>query len=87
MVRWNLFSGLCLASAFLCLPALSSAAPLTLASAIEATLNANPQLAGYQYRYQSLEGERHTAGLGAARELSVELEDLHRCNQYQQRKR
>jgi len=76
MVRWNLFSGLCLASAFLCLPALSSAAPLTLASAIEATLNANPHLAGYQYRYQSLEGERQTAGLGAARELSVELEDF-----------
>lgn len=49
---------------------------LTLAEAISATLEHNPQLAGYQFRAKKLEAERETASLKPAYRISTELENV-----------
>lgn len=53
----------------------ADAAPLTLRAAIEATLQANPQLQVYRFRERALEGERTTAGLRPPLQLNAGLED------------
>jgi len=49
---------------------------LTLQDAIKATLQHNPQLAGYEFRTQALAGEQQTAALKPQLKLSTHLENI-----------
>lgn len=49
---------------------------LTLQDAIKATLQHNPQLAGYEFRTQALAGEQQTAALKPQMKLSTHLENI-----------
>lgn len=50
--------------------------PLTLHAAIKATLEHNPQLAGYEFRTKALAGEQQTAALKPPMKLSTHLENV-----------
>ncbi len=50
-----------------------SADPLTLSDAIRATLQHNPQLAGYKFRADALKGEATTAALKPEWRAQAEL--------------
>ncbi len=49
---------------------------LSLRDAISATLAKNPQLTGFEFRRQALEGELHTAGLNPAFRIDVSAENV-----------
>lgn len=56
---------------------------LTLAQAVSATLEHNPQLAGYQFRAQKLDAELETATLKPAYRIFTELENVAGSGDYQ----
>lgn len=63
----------------LCYPSFGVAATtasISLQDAIRATLEKNPQLAGYSFRVKALDGERQTAGLRPALNISGDLENV-----------
>lgn len=60
-----------------------NADPLTLRDAITATLQHNPELAGYKFREQALQGERQTAALKPQLHASSQLENVAGSNTYQ----
>ncbi len=68
------------AFAILCYPAFSvaatSSASISLEDAIRTTLEKNPQLVGYNFRVKALDGERQTANLRPALNLSSDLENV-----------
>lgn len=54
----------------------AQADPLTLQDAVKATLQHNPQLAGYAFREQALQGERQTAALKPQFHASTQVENV-----------
>lgn len=54
----------------------ANADPLTLQDAIKATLQHNPQLAGYEFRVKALQGEQQTAALKPQFRASTHLENI-----------
>jgi outer membrane protein, heavy metal efflux system len=60
----------------------ADAAALTLQQALAATLDHNPQLAGYQLRQQALVGEGQTAALRPGFSVNSQIEDLGGTNNY-----
>jgi outer membrane protein, heavy metal efflux system len=71
-------------SAVFCTIAVSANAdPLTLRDAITATLRHNPELAGYKFREQALQGERQTAALKPQVNVSTQLENVVGSNAYE----
>ncbi len=53
-----------------------NADPITLQDAIKATLQHNPQLAGYEFREKALQGERQTAALNPQFRASTHFENV-----------
>ncbi len=72
-----------LSAAFCTIAVSANAAPLTLREAITATLQHNPELAGYKFREQALQGERQTAALKPQFSVSSQLENVAGSDTYQ----
>lgn len=54
----------------------TSATPLTLRSAILSTMANNPQLSGYKFQLEALEGERQSAALKPEYSVSADMENV-----------